>query len=266
MKLKKLWFVPVIALGLVLTACGNQKKQAEPVLNKDQVIKKTQQTFKSGQVIQSVTLKTDTSSQSVIANTTFGGQNSTVFHVKNTSSSSGKTRSSEEWVSPSQVYLNGSSVWYYTDLEKLSGHSYADLLSSILNNKIIFQPNSSLTKSYKMTRDGQTYTLKTTSTDSEMMKTAASQVLNTVGESSNQKELFGRMLKYGKFTDMTVKMVVKNKKLYSCNIFVNMKLGKQMTAKIGQSYGNIGNQDFLKLPDEVLNAKPLPTVKQNKKK
>lgn len=56
---------------------------------------------------------------------------------------------------------------------------------------------------------------------------------------------------------MTVKAVVKNK-MVSYSLFINMKLGKLMKVRLGQSYGNFGNYDFLKLPDSALNAKPLP--------
>ena len=65
---------------------------------------------------------------------------------------------------------------------------------------------------------------------------------------------------------MTVKAVVRNNKLATFNVFVNIKLGKLMTVKVGQSYGNFGSHDFLRVPTSATNAKPLPTVKNNKKK
>ena len=34
-----------------------------------------------------------------------------------------------------------------------------------------------------------------------------------------------------------------------------------MTARFGQSYGNFGSHDFMKVPDNALNAKELPTKK-----
>ena len=37
-----------------------------------------------------------------------------------------------------------------------------------------------------------------------------------------------------------------------------------MQFSAGQSYGNMGSKDFLKIPTNALNAKPLP--KTNKKK
>ena len=43
-----------------------------------------------------------------------------------------------------------------------------------------------------------------------------------------------------------------------------MKLGKLMKVRLGQSYGNFGSHDFLKVPDSALNAKPMP--KTNTKK
>jgi hypothetical protein len=65
---------------------------------------------------------------------------------------------------------------------------------------------------------------------------------------------------------MTVKAVVRDNKLAGFNVFVNMKLGKMMTVKVGQSYGNFGSHDFLKVPTSATNAKPLPTTDNNSKK
>lgn len=65
---------------------------------------------------------------------------------------------------------------------------------------------------------------------------------------------------------MTVKTVVRDNKLAGFNVFVNMKLGKMMTVKVGQSYGNFGNHDFLRVPTSATNAKPLPTTDNNSKK
>lgn len=265
MKLKKLWFLPILMLGLILTACSNQKtKKAAPVLTKSQVIKKAQKTFKSGQVIQSVRLGTDTSTQTVIANTTFGGDNSTVFHINNSTTNKGKTQSSEEWVNMNNVFINGGSTWYRSNLDSLSGHNYAELVSSIMNNQVIFNPSSSLTKAYKMTRKGQTYTLNAKVTDKKTMQDASDQIISTIGQTPAQEAVFRRILKYGKLQNMTVKMVVKKQKLYSCNIFINLKLGKYMTARFGQSYGNFGSHDFLKVPTIALNAKELPKQKSSK--
>lgn len=44
-----------------------------------------------------------------------------------------------------------------------------------------------------------------------------------------------------------------------------MKLGKLMHVKVGQSYGNFGSHDFLRVPDSATNAKDLPTTNTKKK-
>lgn len=269
-KLQKLWFLPLILLALVLTGCNKQTAKKTPVLTKSQVIKKSQTPFKSGQVIQSVRLATDTSSQTVIANTTFGGDKSTVYHINNQTTNKGKTSSSEEWINMNNVFINGGGTWYKAELNKLSGHSYAELAQTVMNNEMIFDPDSALTKAYKMKRKGQTYTLNATIKDKDVMEDAAEQIADTIGQTDQQEAVFKRILKYGKFKNMTVKMVVKNKKLYGFNLFVNMKVGKYMTAHFGQSYGNFGAHDFMKVPTEALNAKPLPmekttTTKKTKK-
>lgn len=265
MKYKKL-LLPILLLGLILTGCSNQKKEADPVLNKNQVLKLSQKPFTSGQVIQSFTLKTDTSAQTYVANTIFGGENGTIFHIKTQGQAQKKTRSSEEWVNMNNVFINGGSAWYKANLEQISGHNYANLVASIMNNQIITDPSNALVKSYKLSRDGQTYTLTATTNDPDSMKTIAENVANTVGETKNQKELFQRILKNGKYQKATVKMVIKDKKLYSCNIFVNMKLGSHMFAKIGQSYGNFGSHNFLKIPASVLDAKPLASTNSSSNK
>lgn len=267
MKLKKIWFLPLILLALVLTGCSNQAaKKKTPVLTKTQVIKKSQKAFKSGQVIQSVRLATDTSSQIVTANTTFGGDKTTVYHINNQTTSKGKTSTSEEWVNMNNVFINGSGTWYKANLEELSGHSYADLAETVMNNELIFDPDSKLVKAYKMKRNGQTYTLNAKITDKDIMEDACEEVADTIGQTSQQEAVFKRILKYGKFQNMTVKMVVKKQKLYSFNVFVNMKLGKYMTARFGQSYGNFGSHDFLKLPNEAFDAKQLPMQKKTQTK
>ncbi|NMB31229.1 MAG: hypothetical protein GX990_00920, partial [Lactobacillus sp.] len=124
MKLKKAIIGISLAAVFLLSGCSPKEKKADPVLNKTQVVQKMKKGFKSGQVIQSIILGTDTSNQAAIANTTFGGD-STVYHIINQTSSKGKTRSSEEWVNMNNVYINGRDTWYKADLEKLTGHSYA---------------------------------------------------------------------------------------------------------------------------------------------
>lgn len=257
MKFKKIFIAIGLGAALVLGGCSQQKKAAEPVLTKNQVIKKTQQTFKSGQIIQSIRLSTDTSSQLVSANASFGGE-PTIFHINNETSSKGKTQNTEEWVNANNVYLNGRSTWYKTNFEKLSGHSYAELLDAVINNQTMMNPDDKLLKAFKMTRKKNTYTLTATIKDKSIMKDAADPIFSTTAQSAEQEKVFRRIQKYGKYQDMTVKAVVKNKKLTSYNLFINMKLGKLMKVRLGQSYGNFGNHDFLKLPDSALNAKPLP--------
>ena len=82
-KLKKTFIGISLAALFLLGGCSQQKKTtAKPVLTKTQVVQKAKKSFRSGQVIQSVTLGTDTSSQVALANTTFGGE-STVYHITN---------------------------------------------------------------------------------------------------------------------------------------------------------------------------------------
>ncbi len=96
------------------------------------------------------------------------------------------------------------------------------------------------------------------------MKDAADPIFGTTGQSAAQEKVFRRVQKYGKYQNMTVKAVVKNKKLTSYNLFINMKLGKLMKVRLGQSYGNFGSHDFLKVPDSALNAKPMPKASTKK--
>lgn len=258
MKFKKIFIAISLGTALVLGGCSQQKK-AEPVLTKNQVVKKTQKSLKSGQVIQSIRLSTDTATQLVSANTNFGG-NPTVFHISNQTTSKGKTQTTEEWVNNSNnVYLNGRSTWYKTDYQKLSGHSYAELLDAVINNQTMLNPNNAIVKAFKLKRNKKTYTLTATVKDKTVMKKAADPIFSTTAQSAAQEKIFRRIQKYGKYQNMTIKAVVKNKKMTSYNLFINMKLGKLMKVRLGQSYGNFGgNNDFLKLPDSALNAKPLP--------
>ena len=265
MKLKKAIIGISLAAVFLLSGCSPKEKKADPVLNKTQVVQKMKKGFKSGQVIQSIILGTDTSNQAAIANTTFGGD-STVYHITNQTSSKGKTRSSEEWVNMNNVYINGRDTWYKADLEKLTGHSYADLTDAIMNNHLITNPSAELIKAYKLKRNKNTYTLTAKTSDKALMKKAATPIFDTTPQSTGQAKVFKQIQKLGKYKSMTVKAVVKNNKLATFNVFVNMKLGKMMTVKVGQSYGNFGSHDFLKVPTNATNAKNLPTTDNNKKK
>lgn len=266
MKVKKvlIYFLMMAIAVFSLTGCSQKTKKASPVLNKNQVVQKMKSGFKSGQVIQSVTLATDTSSQAAIANTIFGG-NATVYHITNQTSSKGKTHSSEEWVDANHVYINGQSTWYKANLEQLSGHNYADLTDAVMNNRLIMDPSDKLVKSYKMKRKQQTYTLTATVKDQALMKKAAAPIFNTVPQSSQQAKVFKQIQTLGKYQSMSVKAVVKDHKLSGFNVFIKIKLGNTMTVKVGQSYGNFGRHDFLKVPTSAVNAKDLPTTNNKKK-
>lgn len=264
MKLKKTLIGVSLAVLLLLGGCSHQQKKSNSVLNKEQVVQKAKKNFKSGQVIQSVTLGTDTSKQVALANTTFGGE-STVYHITNQTSSKGKTRSSEEWVTPNNVYINGQDTWYKADLEKLSGHSYADLTDAIMNNHLITNPSDKLVKAYKLKRSKSTYTLTAKITDQKLMKKAAAPIFDTTPQSTAQAKVFKQIQKLGKYQKMNVKAVVKDDKLATFDVFINIKLGKLMHVKVGQSYGNFGSHDFLKVPSSATNAKDLPTTNTKKK-
>ena len=73
------------------------------------------------------------------------------------------------------------------------------------------------------------------------------------------------MARKSKIQGMTAKLVVKNKKLYSFQYLVKIKVNKLMRFSAGQSYGNMGKQDFLKIPNNALNAHPLPKADKKKK-
>ncbi|MCT6877386.1 MAG: hypothetical protein M3Z39_04120 [Lactobacillus apis] len=264
MKFKKLLMGLSLIAALAAGGCSKQKKQSEPILTKSQVIKCSQKSFKSGQAKQVVTLGTDTSKQIVTTTALFGG-NPTVFQLNYQTQAKGKTQSSQEWVDNSNhVYINGSSDWYKADFNKLTGHSYADLLDSIINNSMLMDPPKALTNAYKMTRKGHTYTLKANITDQKTMKDALDPIFTTNTQSPKQKTIYHKLVKMGKIKGMTAKLVVKNKKMYSFQYLVKIRVNKLMQFSAGQSYGNMGSKDFLKIPTNALNAKPLP--KTNKKK
>lgn len=263
MKFKRIFIAACLMGALIAGGCSKQQKKSEPVLTKSQVVDQTKKSFKSGEVIQSIRLSTDTSTQIVSANTNFGGD-PTVFHITNQTTSKGKTQSSEEWINMNNVYLNGRSSWYKAKLDKLSGHTYAELLEAITNNTTMTDPSPKLVKAFKMKRNKNTYTLTADIKDQKLMKDAADPIFGTTGQSAAQEKVFRRVQKYGKYQNMTVKAVVKNKKLTSYNLFINMKLGKLMKVRLGQSYGNFGSHDFLKVPDSALNAKPMPKASTKK--
>lgn len=267
MKFKKLLLSVGVVAALISGGCSKQKKQAEPILTKTQVIKKAQKTFKSGRAKQVVNLRTDTSSQVVASNFTFGGD-PTVFHLNyqtENNQSKKNSHSMDEWISNTgNLYINGQSTWYKAEVAKTTGHTYADLLDAILNNEMLMDPPSKLINAYQMKRSGRTYTLTAKITDKEVMKAAVAPIFQTNTQSQQQQKIYNKLAKAGKFQDMTVKLVVKGNKLATFKYNVNLKIGKLMRLSAGQSYANIGSRDFLKLPSNALDAKPLP--KANKKK
>lgn len=262
MKLKKIF----LSLGIVtaLLAGGCSKQQSQPTLNKTQVIKKAEKTFKSGQAKQVVNLRTDTNSQTVSSAFTFGGD-PTVFHLNYQTEDKNKTKSLEEWISNTgNVYVNGQSDWYKAEMEKMTGHTYADLLDAITNNELLTDPPQSLVKAYQLTRNGDTYTLKATINDKKIMQQAIEPIFLTNTQNPKQTNIYQSLAKNGKFQDMSVKLVVKNQKLFSFKYDVNIRVDKLMMLSVSQSYSNIGSKDFLKIPTNALNAKPI--AKANKKK
>ena len=264
MKFKKVLLSIGVVIALVSSGCSKQKKQADPVLTKTQVIQKSQKSFKSGEAKQIVNLKTDTSSQIVASNYSFGGD-PTVFHVNYQTEAKGKTHNMDEWISNTgNLYINGQSTWYKTEIEKMSGHSYADVLDAVLNNEMLMNPPKGLTDAYKMKRSGKTYTLTAKITDKKIMKAAVAPIFTTNTQSPQQQKIYQKLAKVGKFEDMTVKLVVKGTKLSTFSYTVNLKIGKMMKMSAGQSYSNLGRHDFLKVPNNALDGKPLP--KENKKK
>ena len=265
MKIKKLMLGLSLMAALIAGGCSKPKKQSEPILTKSQVIKCSQKSFKSGQAKQVITLGTDTSNQVVATTALFGGS-PTVFQLNSQTQAKGKTQSAQEWVDNSNhIYINGESNWYKSDFNKLTGHSYVDLLDSIVNNPMLMDPPAALTKTYKMTRKGQTYTLDATVKDQKTIKKALDPIFITNNQSSKQQTIYRKIAKIGKIQGMTAKLVVKNKKLYTFQYLVKIKVNKLMRFSAGQSYGNIGSRDFLKIPNNALNAKPLPETSKKKK-
>lgn len=259
-KKKIVWLIPLLALSL--TACSQKQKQAAPKpLTKAQVIKIASKSFKSGQVIQSVKLASDETNQVVTANTVFGGQQAT-FHINNQITSKGKSSRSEEWISSNHVYINGSSSWYKANLERLSGHTYADLVSAVYNNPVLTNPAPKLLNSYKLSHKKSTYTLKATISDKQIADQVVAPIAQTLAQAQNQAQVLKRIRKYSTKQKLQVELVVKDKKLAYANMFVTAKLGKKMNIRWGQSYGNFGSHDFLKVPTNVLAAKDLPTSKK----
>ena len=72
MKFKRIFIAACLMGALIAGGCSKQQKKSEPVLTKSQVVDQTKKSFKSGEVIQSIRLSTDTSTQIVSANTNFG--------------------------------------------------------------------------------------------------------------------------------------------------------------------------------------------------
>lgn len=259
MKVKKLLLLA--AAGLVmLTATGCQKQRTESTLTKSQVIKKAAKPFKSGQLNQYLTLSNGTQSQKLTQATVFGGQNA-IFHTSNQLTNGDKQQTIDSWLTSNQFYINGRNTWYHADSQELLGYTYADMSDTIFNNQLLLDPSASLTKAYKLKHKGSLYTLTATVTDKQTIKDEASAIMGTIGQTAAQTKLFNRLTKAATFQKMTVTTNVQNGKLAGAKISLTGKIGHSMTLNLRQVYGNLGQHEFLKLPQATSDAKALPKEK-----
>lgn len=243
---------------LLLSGCQQPK---EKVYSKSQIVKKAAKSHKSGEVIQSLKLSTDTSSQQVIATSYYGGTPQ-IFHVSTRLVNNNQTKSTNAWISSTNtIYLQGSQKWYKANATTVTGHNYAELQGALTANSLLTAPSKKLIKSYHLKRDGNKYTLKATIKDPELLKAAASPIVTTISIGQKQAQSIKQMMKRAKYQNMKVKLVYQNNKLVTFNYFVYLKIGKTYSLRLGQSHGNFNTHNFLKLPTEASSADSLQTKK-----
>lgn len=225
--------------------------------------------FKNGMVKQQFQIVTDEphnkqKQQKIINQVVFGGPN-TVMQVLSQTKSGKKTQGFMAWLDPNNSYLQGrKNVMYTVNYNKLTGHSYADLADTIINNYNITQPDPVIKKTEKIEKkQNNVYELSATLTNKRIMKDTTSKIFQSLPQAPQQAKMLKFMAKQANYQEIIIKADLRGDRMLSYTEQVIAKLGKNNQITVSQQYSNFGGYPNLKLPDEAKSAKPLPKSKKN---
>lgn len=224
--------------------------------------------FKNGLVKQQLKIVTDQphnkqKTQTITNQIAFGGEN-TVMQVISQTKSGKKIQGFGVWLDPNNSYIQGKKgIYYKVNYQKLTGHSYADMMDTIINNYNITQPDQAIKKVQKIEKkNNHVYELSATLTNKRIMKETTNKIFQSLGQAPAQAQMLKYMAKQANYQEIIIRANLRGDRLIDYTEQVIAKLGKNNQITISQHYSNFGGYPNLKLPDGVQNAKPLPRTKK----
>lgn len=258
----------LLLTSMILAGCGNPKtynnKPAQPrktIMTKKAAIKIMKKPFTSASVEQKMVMTNNTkkknNQQIVINQVVFGGE-PTVMQVLNRVKAGKQNRAIMGWLDGNHSYLVGNKNKYYkVDFDKLTGHNYADILDSVMNNYNITNPDNALTKELTVESKPKFYQIGGSTANKKLMKDTAKRILTIMPQEKAQALVFKNINRSAKFEQMTVTGQIRGDRLQGYKEKLIGEIGKNITLEITETYKNFNQYSEIKLPDEAANAKPL---------
>lgn len=277
MKKKKLITIAMIVLlslsSIGLTACSSKTvknynnqtvKRNDDTITVKRARKIMGRGFKNGLVKQQLRIVTDLphnkeKTQKIINQIAFGGPD-TVAQVISQTKTGKKLQGFGVWLDPNNSYIQGKKNTYYkVNYQKLTGHSYADLMDTILNNYNITQPDPIIKKAQKIEKKNNgVYELSATLTNKKIMKETTNRIFQSLSQAPGQEQMLKFMAKHANYQEVILKANLRGDSMISYSEEVIAKLGKNNQITVSQNYSNFGGYSNLKLPSETKGAKTLP--------
>lgn len=272
MSLRKVGIIGSIALlALGLSACKNSQPKSysgqsmtaqNNKITKKQALQIMAKGYKSGQVTQKFEMTNDVKGKEVnqlIQNQVIFGGQPMVMQINNQTKAGKKGRAIGGFLDQDTIYLAGkNNKNYKTSYKNMTGHTYADLIDTLINNYNITNPDKALTNAESLENNNSTYVLAGQITNQKLMKQTADKIVRTLPMAKQQGLVLTTLLRYSKFKQMTVKTKFKDKQMVSYNETVIAILPNKAQINISQSYNNFNRFNNIKLPDTITKAKPLP--------
>lgn len=258
----------LLLTSMTLFGCGNPKtynnKPAQPrktAMTKNAAIKIMKKPFTSASVEQKMVMTNSTkkkNNKQIVTNQVVFGGEPTVMQVLNRVKAGKQNRAIMGWLDGNHSYLVGNKNKYYkVDFDKLTGHNYADILDSVMNNYNITNPDKALSKELTVESKPKFYQIGGSTANKELMKGTAKRILAIMPQEKAQAIVFRNINRSAKFEQMEVTGQIRGDRLQGYKEKLIGKIGKNITLEITETYKNFNQYSGIKLPDEVANAKPL---------
>ena len=258
----------LLLTSVILAGCGNPKtynnKPAQPrktAMTKNAAIKIMKKPFTSASVEQKMVMTNSTkkkNNKQIVTNQVVFGGEPTVMQVLNRVKAGKQNRAIMGWLDGNHSYLVGNKNKYYkVDFDKLTGHNYADILDSVMNNYNITNPDKALTKELTVESKLKFYQIGGSTANKELMEGTAKRILTIMPQEKAQALVFKNINRSAKFEQMTVTGQIRGDRLQGYKEKLIGKIGKNITLEITETYKNFNQYSGIKMPDGVADAKPL---------